>query len=77
MTTLIFVKLIYSCITSAVFASNLIRVKTPKQKWKEVLKQENYHFTLHLLVPCIHMGLKTSKSNFQNQTRKKNQVLPL
>ena len=78
MTTLIFVKLIYSCITSAVFASNpvMIRVKTPKRKWKEVLKQENYHFTLHHLVPCIHMGLKTSKSNFQSQTRKKIKCCP-
>ena len=63
MTTLIFVKLIYSCITSAVFASNpvMIKVKTKKRKWKEVLKQETYHFILPRLVPCIHMGLNTSK----------------
>ncbi len=74
MTTLIFVKLIYSCITSAVFASNpvMIRVKTKKKtEMERSIKARNLSFYTSSSCSMYSYGIKNLKIKLPESDKKK------
>ena len=74
MTTLIFVKLIYSCITSAVFASNpvMIRVKTKKKtEMERSIKARNLSFYTSSSCSMYSYGINNLKIKPPELAKKK------